>query len=182
MTSRTCTDCATPVSTNSHGRCRPCANRLPRSAERNARVGATQRKRLADNPEAKAALVKGSAARLAVWRASPEGRAVLLANLAAERAAGIKASADLRAAWCPTQYRAYNSELVRQGVGPARRKRLIAERQARDEAAEAARLASLTPFERQLDRVRKGARLVPTFRPVRAYPAYTLGGVSGGML
>ena len=43
-------------------------------------------------------------------------------------------------------------------------------------------VAAMTPFERQLMRVREGAKLV-TVQSIRsADPAFTLGGVSAGML
>jgi hypothetical protein len=48
--------------------------------------------------------------------------------------------------------------------------------------AKATILARMTPFERQLVRVREGVAVVPNYRVGRAAPDYTLGGVSAGML
>ena len=60
------------------------------------------------------------------------------------------------------------------------RQRLESEAEAA-RAAEAARLAAMSPFERQLERVRKGAAI--SVRPVltKSYDR-TLGGISAGML
>jgi hypothetical protein len=79
-----------------------------------------------------------------------------------------------------------NLSLHRQGYPVGERKQMVATQMLADaqraEAAEAARVASISPFERQMERVRNGARLIekPVFR--RADPSYTLGGVSAGML
>jgi len=45
-------------------------------------------------------------------------------------------------------------------------------------AAEAARVAALTPFERQMEAVRNGRGVVRRFTPRRVEPSFTLGGVS----
>ena len=96
-------------------------------------------------------------ARAAFWR--PEVREKH--NRAIAHAAARKMS------WCPDEYRLeYRRQMKR--VGAASAKAII--------------LAQLSPFERQLARVAAGARLVESFRPVKAEHSFTLGGVSGGML
>ena len=80
--------------------------------------------------------------------------------------ANARASAR-KMAWLPDEYLAEYRRL-RSRVGAAQ--------------AKAAILAQMSPFERQLARVAAGARLIDSFMPVKAAYAFTLGGVSGGML
>lgn len=84
-----------------------------------------------------------------------------------------------RLAWCPEQHWPLNEKLKRTGVRLAERKVMIAEMIA---AQERNRLAAMTPFERQLERVAAGAKLIEV-RPIRrSEPTMTLGGVPSGLL
>lgn len=80
--------------------------------------------------------------------------------------------------WCPQAYRDQYRKL-QNSVGAAAARIMILEQVARDERD---RLAALSPFERQLERVRAGARLITIPTRPRIEPSMTLGGVSGGML
>jgi hypothetical protein len=95
----------------------------------------------------------------------------------AKRIAGIHRSATVLS-WCPPEWRDRYRELCKRGRrAPEARRMVLAE----IEEAERARWEAMTPFERQLERVRNGATLIekPDFsRPITA----TLGGVSAGML
>ena len=81
-------------------------------------------------------------------------------------------------AWLPDEWRKrYGYLRTRYGAAEAR-----ARVEAEIAAAARARLAAMTPFERQLERVRNGAKLVEKLVFRSADPAYTLGGVATGML
>lgn len=114
--------------------------------------------RTLSDPDKRAAHAAASASRLAAWRETPEGRA---AQKRTARAAN-RASAR-RTAWLPDDRREEHWRL-RKAFGAAESKRMI--------------LASMTPFERKLARVREGAQLVAAFAPRRADPVFTLGGVA----
>lgn len=90
----------------------------------------------------------------------------------------LKAFHARRLAWLPDDWRETYQRLVKR-VGQDQAKRTILDRIA---AKEAARIAAMTPFERQLEAVRKGAKVIT--RPVLRAPeyAYTLGGVASGQL
>ena len=92
-----------------------------------------------------------------------------------KRAAAIYAIRCNKLAWCPEHYWPMNEELRKRGMLLAERQTIIADEVAR---AERRRIAALDPLERQLERLRNGAQLVPTFKPSRAGPDYTLGGVA----
>ena len=80
-----------------------------------------------------------------------------------------------RSHWVPQGYEQLNFKLRRKRIPLAERREIVL-RAAAD--AERRRLAAMTPFERQLERVRNGAQLVvrPDTRPVG--PAFTLGGIA----
>jgi hypothetical protein len=83
-------------------------------------------------------------------------------------------------AWCPEAYRPEYRRLVLSNLVRApEAKRIILDQVARDETR---RVAAMTPHERQLERVRNGAKLVEKPDLRTAAPGYTLGGVSSGML
>lgn len=103
--------------------------------------------------------------------------------------ARAKAGAALRRqrlSWCPVDLWPLNDELARKHIPLVERKAIIAEeierRAQKVAAAEHRRLAAMTPFERQMERVRNGAKLttVPDTRPTG--PAYSLVGNATGML
>jgi hypothetical protein len=161
---RTCA-CGAPISLRSRGRCHPCAAVDP---ERRAKIAEAQRKRWADRltdpDERRRAIESGRA----LSRLHPPTR---------ERVEQQQASRE-KLAWCPPQYAGLNTELRRKRIPAAERRRVIADQAAADERA---RLAAMTPFERQMDRVRQGAGITECVpMPSRQYG--TLGGVSGGML
>lgn len=81
-------------------------------------------------------------------------------------------------AWCPVERRA-EYERFRHACGAAEAKRMVLEEMA---ATEARRLASLTPLQRQIERVQAGASLVAKPSFARADHTFTLGGVASGML
>jgi hypothetical protein len=90
---------------------------------------------------------------------------------------------ERRIGWCPPEYREQYLRLMRNGhknAAIARREitAIIEQDAARKAEAQQARLAEMTPFERQMEAVRNGARLVEKVQmPSRRYD-YTLGGVS----
>lgn len=117
-------------------------------------------------------------------RQRASGRAHGAANLASTRSPESRARAGAairrtRMAWCPEAYWPLADRLKRAGIRLDERKRMIAEQIAVDERA---RLAAMTPFERQLARVAAGAKLVEVTPLRRSDPDYTLGGVSSSYL
>ena len=99
----------------------------------------------------------------AAFEANPEAMKRLLAT---RPAVGAKL-AEKALRWCPADRRAEYTRL-RKKHGKDEARRLI--------------VAEMTSFERQMMRVREGAKLV-TVQPIRsAEPSYTLGGVSSGLL
>lgn len=83
-------------------------------------------------------------------------------------------------AWCPAERRdEYRALAKKKGIGPKEAKRLMLEQFDHEERR---RLAAMSPFERQMELVRKGAKLVEVKPLRRADHAYTLGGVSSGSL
>lgn len=200
----TCSECPNPIGKASKsGRCKPCAMRLMHSdpvftAKRNAATREANQR-----PEARAQRRATAIARYS----DPANRKAMSdackAALAAdpERAAWRKKhGADvLRAfhargefdwsawhrerkaqafAWLPEdKVESYRS--LRTKVGAERAKAMILDEIAR---AERKRIAAMSPFERDMERLRNGAGLVaaPDFRT--AGPAYTLGGISSASL
>lgn len=98
-------------------------------------------------------------------------------NLARRAEVGKKVSAR-RLAWCPEAYRAEYRKLCRIMLA-ADARRVIMQQIAKDERA---RLSAMTPLQRDVERLRGGARLIskPDFRT--ADPSVTLGGVASGLL
>jgi hypothetical protein len=180
---RTCSDCPSPITAQSRtGRCRRCAaSIIARSPEHIAKRSASYTRRLLTDPAFRAKKAREIHARNMAARRDPEKAARLLAVihknreglatpqakakwLAGRAAAGRKRHETVMA-WCPPEYRAEYRFL-----------RLTKKLLARE--AKAVILAQLTPFERQMQAVRMGARLInkPVFR--RPDYDYTLGGVS----
>lgn len=197
---RLCSDCGTEIGTRGKtGRCRRCAlaahNRNPEwqaarvsglaRAMQDEGVRARHRdgckrgaaKRLADPAQAEALRELGRTY-------GPRNVARMHGSDVRQRAG--KAVQRFHLAWCPEEHWGLNAKLKANGFRLPDRKRIIADEVARlareANAAEAARLAAMTPFERQLERVRNGARVVDKLVLRRADSAFTLGGVASGML
>lgn len=79
-----------------------------------------------------------------------------------------RAVSETRLAWCPPEYRSAYRELTRKMLGAGEAKRIIKEQIAADrKRAE----ANLSPFERQMKALEKGARLVANdIKPSLANP------------
>lgn len=110
-------------------------------------------------------------------RTAAQAKAVVLDLIAGKPEPEKYAQQKAQLAWCPAEWRGrYHSLRSRHGAAEAKRRVLI-----EIDAAERKRLDAMTPFERQLERVRRGARLIEKPRLSRA-PDVTLGGVSAGLL
>lgn len=181
----TCSDCSVPITSDSAtGRCKPCASRQTRKdpvfeQRRIAglrRTFGTPEYRAAKSLERQAyeatrkddpawqAYKRASGKRLrADFEADPEAQAKSLAK----RSAVGRLMTDRLLAWCPEDRRDDYRRLSKK-VGRVEARRMIE--------------AEMTPFERQLSRLRAGARLVakPDTRPTS--PAYSLVGNATGML
>ncbi|MBE7186369.1 MAG: hypothetical protein INR68_18410 [Methylobacterium mesophilicum] len=126
---------------------------------------------------------KRSQERLARWRAEGKGDAIFLemgrrnAHFLNTDEARAKARRT-RVPGIPDERWDEYSRLRRQH-GAAEARRMILDDIA---AQERARLAAMTPFERQLARVAAGAKLVEVKPLRRADPNFTLGGVSSSYL
>jgi hypothetical protein len=142
--------------------------RIAMAAETRAAIG----REIASRPGARQRLSEiGRKGRLA---RTPEANAAA----AAKQSATLRRKREERLAWCPLDRRDEFHKLSGV-VGVKEAKRVILADLA---ALEKRRLAALTPLDRQLERVRNGARLVEV-RPLPGREhAFTLGGVSGGML
>lgn len=180
---RTCGKCPTELGKrNTSGLCRPCRAKVTLCNPRaQAKAKASMARKFAD-PVFRESHGARSRARLAEWRSTPEGKARLLEqsaiNLAKARDADNEArKRAIRAAAYPgiPEDRWDDCVALSRIVSAKEAKRLIREDIA---SKERARLAAMTPFERQLERVRNGAQLVEKFVPRRADPTFTLGGVA----
>lgn len=182
-----CVDCSGPVSRQSRtGRCKGCVTAyLNSDPEVHARRVGGIRKKWRTDPEYKARKVRAIHERHMRARQNPEVAARLNQNILNARyrlsepevieryRAGVKRAGAERSrkaiAWCPPKYRDEYRSLTRS-------------RQMKAPEAKAAILAKaaaeMTPFERQLEKVRNGAGIIEV-RPIRRPdPTYTLGGVS----
>jgi hypothetical protein len=182
MTARTCSDCPKQIRPrNASGRCRACFNRnAARDPAWRAKQRAGVKAKFAD-PKKRAAHIAMAKRNLARWRETDEGKARLkeLGRNAyrhsqtpearqrwqAGRAAAGRKRSDTVLAWCPPDRREEYRHLLYVKRLPAAEARAMIE-------------ADLSLFERQLHRVRMGARVIdkPVI-PSRDYD-YTLGGVS----
>lgn len=195
---RTCSDCSAPVSKQAKtGRCRPCS-----LATTNADPAIKQRQREgsrahAAKPEVKAALVLRLSTHVRTLspqereRRSIQGRHIAATVLQTERVRSLSNSAEAKAragaartdtvlAWCPPEYRdRYRYLKQTKLLLAAEAKRVVLDEIA---TVERRRIAALTPLERQLERVRNGAKLI-TVQPRRSVdPDFTIGGVATGMI
>lgn len=187
---RTCSKCDNPKPLghrNKSGLCRPCLARHNfGGAEVRARAAEGQRQFFAD-PENRAAYRERSQANFAKWRATPEGRKRVREQAQANLALAIKAeNRDRRiygiraAAWKGIpESRWDEASNLSKSFGSAEAKRMIIED---EEKRERDRRAAMSPFERQMERVKNGSQLVtvPDTRP--AAHNFTLGGVASGMM
>lgn len=171
---RICSGCPTTIrDDNISGRCKPCAtafnNRLPETIEKR-RTG--WRKRL-ENPQHYADLcltakinsrramqdpVKRAKAQerarkiYTEYLATPEMRARL--NSPELRARRGRKVSEHRMSWCPPEYRALYYEIRRKIAGPASEARAAVFTQIAKDTAD------LSPFERQMRALERGAKLV----------------------
>lgn len=197
---RPCLGCGTAIGlTGKTGRCRACAavySATPAliaamASARWARPGARE----AQSERLKSVLANLSDAERErrrvcgrkVYRDVLSRPDVMARTLSPEvRAKAGRGVSAARSAWCPTEYRALNSELRERGHSLADRKAMIADQIAADQRraveAERARITAMTPFERQMEAVRNGARLVDKVAMPTRELTFTVGGVSGGML
>lgn len=183
---RSCLDCSAPISAQSKtGRCRPCAARAcgkdPALIEKRA---ATHRRKFREDTayrERKARLMRTynkrpmTPERIEALRAimrknrrgleKPEARAKWMAG----RAEAGRKRHETVMAWCPVQYRALYTHLrVSKKFKAAEARQMIED--------------MLTPFDRQMLRVRAGASIsIKPLMPSKVYDC-TLGGVTGAML
>lgn len=182
---RTCSDCPSPITKASKtGRCRPCAGRHnhrdsafvarlhaasaegKRTPEARAKAKASGLRREAerkDDPAWRAYKVATGKQLRAMYDACPKAQA---ANLAKRTLVGEKNRARVLG-WLPDRLRP-QYEYLRTILGAAEAKRIT--------------MTELTPFERQMARIRAGAQLLaaPDFRT--GGPEFTLGGIATGML
>jgi len=127
-----------------------------------------------DDPQWKAYKVASGRRLRADYNASEAGQA---ANRAKRASVGQKAR-ERMLAWCPADRRDEYTKL-REKIGAPEARRMM---EADIALRESARLAAMTPFERQMERVKNGARVVdkPVFR--KADHDFTLGGVATGLI
>ncbi len=178
--------CGNPLgSKNKTGLCRSCRMKnLRADPAYEARRAEAFRKALATNPELKTRHVERSRASLALWRNTPEGlakiqanarKATIASNLPEARLRRAAACRHTRTGWCPDDRRDDYLKM-RRNVGAAEAKRMIL---ADIAATERKRVASMTPHERAMDRVRNGATLITKPDLRKASSAFTLAGVVG---
>jgi len=203
---RVCSDCSVSITQYSRtGRCLGCSTRARfadpawRAKHKAALVAAASteeyrqarregtKKRFAD-PSARKA---HSDARKAALARNPEQleqlqeyAATVLRDARAQSKVDWVAHHRARAAeqlsWCPPErLDEYRKLRATRGVGAAEAKRMIL---ADIAAADRKRLAAMTPFERNMERIRMGAGITikPDLR--KADPAFTLGGIASGAL
>ena len=182
---RTCLDCPKPVTRQSKtGRCHSCAARHnhrdpafvarlqaasaagKRTPESRAKARESSLRREAerkDDPAWHAYKVATGKRLRALYNDSPEAQA---ANRAQRASVGEKNSRRMLG-WLPDRLR-HEYESARTMFGAAEAKRIM--------------MTELTPFERQMARIAAGAQLVAAPDTRTGGPAYTLGGISSGML
>ena len=188
---RACSDCPNPIrNENVSGRCKSCAtaynNRLP---ETKAKRVAGWKKRMADplkyarlcatladnarkgleDPVKRAAAAERGRLQYERYLNNPEVRALL--NSPEMRAAKGKKITAARLAWCPPEYRAeYLYLIYTKRMHRSEAKPIILEQVRADRERE---LAKLSPFERQMRALEKGATLVANDqKPSLANPGY----------
>lgn len=162
-----CLDCPAITIRALTGRCRTCAARHRHTLPEYQAIHRAATKRGAANrianPEELARL---RAAMLAIRE-----KAAIPENMAKANASRDKTVMG----WCPKEYRAMNERLRRNGHPLAERKAIITQAA---EKAERDRRAAMSPFERQLERVRNGAKLTTRVAVPRGGYDYSLTGGS----
>ena len=167
---RSCTDCGIQLSAprkgkTPTGRCRSCAPKVKMTLEVRAKLSESVRARHErERHDAVAYAAKVESGRRLRAAFGPTQ------DMVAKQIAGRR-----RTHWVPAGYEQLNFKLRRKRIPLDERQSIIRAQAASDERD---RLAAMTPFERQLERVRNGARLVakPDTRPTG--PSMTLGGVT----
>jgi hypothetical protein len=148
-----------------------------------ARRVAAFRDRMANDPEFRAKHNAASAERLTKWRATEAGASFTNANSLAnlERAntpentaKRIHAIRSHKLGWCPEERWDEYRKLAR-NMPAAEARRII---EADLAAKEAARFKALSPFERDMERIAKGARIVEQFTPRKADHGFSIVGSS----
>lgn len=200
----TCSECPNPIGKASKsGRCKPCAMRLLHSdpayterrnkataeANRLPEARAKRKATMKDRYKDPAARQKMSDACRAAFNADPakaEARRAIASNsLRRFHAAGDfdwstwhRQRRAQAFAWLPAELvEDYRTLRIKVGAKEARRMM-----EAQIAATERARINAMSPFERDMERLRNGAGLVaaPDFRTPD--PAFTLGGISSASL
>ena len=203
--SQTCMDCSKTLGPkNQSGRCRSC---MSKAINRDPAVAEARRAALRAH-FAKPGVREAAAERMREYNTNmPEehrerrrehGRRTYKRYLAGPENHGVVQSADARRnrgaavreaamGWCPLHLRAeYRRLTISKRLKAAEARALIEAQMVaeaeREQTAERARIAAMTPFERQMERVRNGARVVDKVKTHRADHDFTLGGVATGML
>ncbi|MES3042697.1 hypothetical protein [Sphingomonas faeni] len=163
--------------------CSSCRMKALRAdPEMEAKRVATFRARFAD-AEFKAKHCAASAERLAKWRATEEGSTFVNANsranlvLANSPENTEKRIRNIRVAlmgWCPEDRWDEYRKMARTMPAPEARRIIEADLAAKERA----RLKALSPFERDMERIAKGARIVEQFTPRKADHAFSIIGSS----
>lgn len=195
---RACSDCAGPITRHSKtGRCGPCSSRATLRATMNKPEVQARRlaglKRAHQDPQCRAeksarmrehckrpeVIEKRRAAALRNYDkllGSPQARAALSRpEVAAKRSASLSATmlADIPPEWRDE----YREIAQRRRKKAAEARAIIAQRIAAAREAERARIAQMSPFERQMEALKRGAGLTSKLNLSRGYD-FTLGGVS----
>jgi hypothetical protein len=169
--SRVCSGCPSPIRDSStSGLCRSCAARAKYADPTARRVMSEAKKRALADPVKRARVATTAAHNLSHWHKTTDR----------DWSAHNRAQAARRRSWCPDdKWGDYQALRNMKGMDAASAKAMILDEMARDERK---RLASMSPFERDMERLANGAGLVatPDFRT--AGPAFTLGGISSAAL
>lgn len=167
---RTCTDCSSPISHVSRGRCRSCAAKARYSDPAARRVMSEAKKRALLDPVKRERVSSTASTNLRQWHKTTTK----------DWSAHHRARAATARSWCPVdRWDDYVALRRQRGVGAERAKAMIIDEMAR---AERKRIAALSPFERDMERLRNGAGLVaaPDFRT--SNPDFTIGGIASASL
>jgi hypothetical protein len=179
---RVCECGASVCNKSKSGLCRPCFMvRLNGDPNKGAKIGAAVREWLKD-PANKARHTAGSRRAAITKRNDPELKA-RLAKIMREKVQPIsiatganvrgrdycamsKLAVEARMAWCPPEYRDQYRAITAKGIVAQEARRIIA-------AQIKADIAALSPFERQMRALEKGAALIANDqRPSLASPGY----------
>lgn len=181
-----CLDCSGPISTqNRTGRCKRCSARhTATNPEYIAKRAAAFNARIANDPAFRAKRAREIHMRHMAARRDPVKSAKMLAATAenrkyllkpesrqkwlAGRAVAGRRRHETVMAWCPPEYREeYRFIREKKRIPAAEARQMI--------------LAKLSPFERQMQAVRNGAKVVAKPNLRRSDYDFTLGGVTGAL-